>query len=430
MLTSSDTYTETEEVTVVSLGSDQRTITVTPAFQFNHYSQIVQIEGETVDMRCEVGLLTRNIVIQGDENSESQLFGAHTICVHGGIYRIENTELRHCGQAGNLGRYCVHWHMAFFERPSYAQSNSIHNGFQRATTVHGSHYVQVKHNFAYHVMAHNFFIEDGGERNNIFEENLGVYTLPSYIMLKSDTEPSTFWASSPVNMWRHNVAAGSAANGFWLELPGHPGGPSYSPTICPVHEQLGQFFNNTAHGNGDRGLKLYPEYTPLVNPCDENSGPAPMYFYNFTSFHNSNNGIFGKLNGDLHHINAKLVENWGDDFQLVRYELVDYTFDAAIQNMLVVGLINGKADWKHGISCPQNEFFYVSKAKIVNYGSSGAIAGCTDCDTDENFKQGGYTVRFDGLEFFNVDVRTHWNAPKKVRVDFGVLICGLHVTVI
>ena len=379
---------------------------------------------------AEIGLLTRNVVIQGDDGSAAQLFGVHTGAFHGGVYHVENVELRHCGQQGLLGRYCSHFHMVGDDVDSYVRSNSIHDSFQRAVTIHATNYATVQANFAWRIAGHTIFVEDGVEQFNVIQENLVGATTPCDMCISSDDEPANFWMASPSNFWRHNVAAGSAAFGFWFELPSSQHGPSYTPTYCPFQQPLGEFFNNTAHGNGDRGLKLYPEYTPLVNPCDENSGPAPMYFYNFTSFHNSNNGIFGKLNGDLHHINAKLVENWGDDFQLVRYELVDYTFDAAIQNMLVVGLINGKADWKHGISCPQNEFFYVSKAKIVNYGSSGAIAGCTDCDTDENFKQGGYTVRFDGLEFFNVDVRTHWNAPKKVRVDFGVLICGLHVTVI
>jgi hypothetical protein len=79
-------------------------------------------------MRVEVALLSRNVLVQGaggprldgtptiaagdgEASSEAQLFGAHTGAFHGGHYRIENTELRrHCGQAGNLGRYCTHFH--------------------------------------------------------------------------------------------------------------------------------------------------------------------------------------------------------------------------------------------------------------------------------------------------------------------------------
>jgi hypothetical protein len=232
-------------------------------------------------------------------------------------------------------------------------------------------------------------------------------------MLRSDTKPATFWMASPLNFWRHNVAAGSTHDGFWFELFAHPGGRSFSRTICPVHERLGEFYNNTAHSNGIHGLRIYPMYTPLNNPCDELSGPSAQYFVNFTAFHNRANGIFGKVNGDLHHVNAQLIENGAGEFKQVAYDLVNYSWDPNLRNLLAVGSLTEPVTGKIGITCPQNEYFYVSGATFVNYGS-GAIAGCADCELDQSFRQGGYTVRFDGLNFVNVSVRTHWNAPYKV----------------
>jgi len=425
VLTSNEHYSMTEELTVVSLGSDKRTLQVTPALQFTHESRLLTIEGRRVDMRCEIGLMSRNVIIQGGDESGPQLFGVHTMLVHGGIYRIENTEVRSCGQAFNLGRYCIHFHEAGEQRDSYARSNSIHHSFQRAVTIHGTNNLRVQHNFAYHVMGHNFFVEDGAERYNYIEENLGVLTLQSFSLLKSDTKPATFWTSSPTNFWRHNVAAGCTHDGYWFELPGHPGGPSFTTSICPVGEHLGEFYNNTAHSNGVHGLRVYPVYLPHKDPCNEASGPSPQYYYNFTSFHNGGNGIFGKMNGDLHHVNAQLLENGGDEFHLIKYLAVDYTFDPFLKNLLAVGSLTSVADWKHAISCPQNEFFYVSGATMINYGFSGAIAGCTECDSDENYRQGGYTVRFDGLQFINVARRTHWNPPKKdIFIDLDGSLSG------
>ncbi len=69
-----------------------------------------------------------------------------------------------------------------------------------------------------------------------------------------------------------------------------------------------QFFNNTAHSNGVKGLRIYPVYLPLTGPNGCGGEPAPQYFHNFTSWHNGM-GLFGKRNSDLHHINYKLVEN-------------------------------------------------------------------------------------------------------------------------
>ena len=84
---SSSDFRQTEEVTVVSLAADNRTITVTPAFKFNHISTFYDVVGERVDLRCEVGLLSRNVINQGDDDSDCQLYGARTIAAGGGIFR-------------------------------------------------------------------------------------------------------------------------------------------------------------------------------------------------------------------------------------------------------------------------------------------------------------------------------------------------------
>lgn len=91
---------------VVLENVDQRTIVLTQPLQYTHRSEIITIEGRTIDLRCEVGLLSRNIVIQGAAyNSVGQMFGVHTVAMMSGIYRIENAEIANCGQAFNFGRY-------------------------------------------------------------------------------------------------------------------------------------------------------------------------------------------------------------------------------------------------------------------------------------------------------------------------------------
>ena len=81
----------------------------------------------------------------------------------GGHFRVENAEVRRCGQARILGRYCLHYHKTGYNPPpnSYLKSNSIHHSFQRATTIHGTQHALVTNNVAYRVMGHNYFVEDG-----------------------------------------------------------------------------------------------------------------------------------------------------------------------------------------------------------------------------------------------------------------------------
>ena len=64
--------------------------------------------GRDVDLRGEVGLLSRNVVIQGGggQQQDDELFGMHLGAFHGGTLRLENAEVRKCGQAFQSGRYC------------------------------------------------------------------------------------------------------------------------------------------------------------------------------------------------------------------------------------------------------------------------------------------------------------------------------------
>lgn len=55
------------------------------------------------DLRAAVGRLNRNVKVQGNERSLSAgnafMFGVHVGAFHGGVMRIENTEITRSGQA-------------------------------------------------------------------------------------------------------------------------------------------------------------------------------------------------------------------------------------------------------------------------------------------------------------------------------------------
>jgi hypothetical protein len=93
----------TEERVVLELRDGGRTIVFEEPLEFDHISKTVTTaeSGTVVELRAQVALLTRNIKIQGDDTSPEQLFGSHTIAVHGGHFRVENAEVRNCGQAGD-----------------------------------------------------------------------------------------------------------------------------------------------------------------------------------------------------------------------------------------------------------------------------------------------------------------------------------------
>jgi hypothetical protein len=71
---------------------------------YNHYSDIEYYGSDSIEMRAEVGLLTRNVIYRGDpETSSKNQYGAHIMLhSHGDeslTGKIEYIELRDVGQA-------------------------------------------------------------------------------------------------------------------------------------------------------------------------------------------------------------------------------------------------------------------------------------------------------------------------------------------
>ncbi|KAB1280221.1 Cell surface hyaluronidase [Camelus dromedarius] len=120
--------------------------------KFLHMGEIV----DGVDMRAEVGILTRNVVIQGEmEDScygenQCQFFDYDTFGGHVMIKKnftsvhLSHVELKHMGQQ-HLGRYPVHFHLCGdvdykggYRHATFVDGLSIHHSFSRCITVHGT----------------------------------------------------------------------------------------------------------------------------------------------------------------------------------------------------------------------------------------------------------------------------------------------------
>jgi hypothetical protein len=92
---------EAEAVRIASVSG--ASVTLGEPLHFTHWGALQTIGGGTVDERAEVGLLSRNVVVRGDERSDVSGFGGH-IMMMGGTTRIEGIELTRVGQRGKLAR--------------------------------------------------------------------------------------------------------------------------------------------------------------------------------------------------------------------------------------------------------------------------------------------------------------------------------------
>ena len=142
-------------------------------------------------MRAEVGLLSKNIVFRGDpKDSKATQYGG-TIFLHSSgddsvIGRLSDIELTDVGQAFKVGRYAIHFHMIGAVHKSYARRVSVHTSFNRAFTIHGTHYLRLMENVAYNVKGHTIFIEDAIESKNFIYKNLVISTIKSMSLLNTD----------------------------------------------------------------------------------------------------------------------------------------------------------------------------------------------------------------------------------------------------
>ena len=285
---------------------------------FAHYGELQTIAGKTVDERAEVGLLTRNIVIQGDSASSAAGFGGHIMGM-GGTLRVEGVELHFMGQKGLMARYPMHWHMMGPVDGQYFARSSVWKSFNRCVTVHGSNNARVEGNVCYDHLGHGYFLEDGAETGNLVAGNLGLGTHNTTEgVLPTDSRAATFWITNPDNTIRGNAAAGSEGFGFWYAIPASPTGLSAGSPLLPRTTPLREFSNNVAHSNRRPGLNVDDGpmmdgntettfYSPRTDPANANTAVVAD-FTGLTAFKHSGRAVW--LRGRDHRLtNAILADN-------------------------------------------------------------------------------------------------------------------------
>lgn len=264
---------EGEQRTIIAVSADKKTLTLDQPLTHKHFAETQWFSDvDFIDMRAEVGLLTRNVVYRGDpETSVSTEYGA-TMFLHSQgddslIARLGYIECYNMGQAFKLGRYAIHFHMIGATHKSYVEGLGLHQSNNRAFTIHGTHYLRIMKNVAFEVKGHTVFIEDAIETNNYIYKNLIMKTMRSMSLLNTDQTPGNFWLTHPNNIFIDNAAAGSDRYGFWFDLQEHAMGPSADMSVCPENDKVGEFRGNSAHSNGRYGLRLFHNMVPRKYPC-------------------------------------------------------------------------------------------------------------------------------------------------------------------
>jgi len=232
------TQRESEKRRIISKSGDNRTLTLDIPLVYDHLAETRTVNDITVEVRAEIGLLTRNVLVKGfNDNTWNSLKSANacpdgfnpnefaTMTCYLGRYgdelgsdefgatimislprnnagtsssnnkkewvnvKMSNVELTHVGQAFRLGRYPIHFHLNGDLPNSYVKECAIHQSFNRAVNIHGTNYVTVERNVIYDIMGGAFFLEDGIEIGNTFSSNLAIFVRTSSSLLNEDITP-------------------------------------------------------------------------------------------------------------------------------------------------------------------------------------------------------------------------------------------------
>ena len=300
-----------------------KVVTLSAPLNYQHWCATSAYGSDTLEECAEVGLLTRNIVIKGNITPAAAGFGGHVMVMNGASAQIGGVQFLNMGQKGKIARYPMHWHLVGSAPGQYMTNSSIVHSYNRFVSIHGTHDIRLAGNVAYDTIGHGYYLEDGIERGNVIEDNLGALVRNSTdgTPTPSDREASVFWISNPDNIVRRNVSAGSEHTGFWLGFPEHPIGLSTTDAVWPRRTRLREFSGNVSHSNNGRGLFVdgaeNPDrttsvtwYEPRQNPADGNSAIVPPVFNTFTAYKNRFEGVW--MRGFSRPVlqSAKLADNW------------------------------------------------------------------------------------------------------------------------
>jgi hypothetical protein len=426
---------ENEVKTITAVSADKKTLTLDSPLANTHLSVTrfvgSGINSRQVDIKAEVGLLTRNVVFEGFNDVTwaslktapacpdgfnpgefavqtcflgrygpeigTDEFGA-TIMVSGDMIkqkfaetvflRMSNVELFHVGQAFRLGRYPIHLHMNGNMRSSFVRECAIHESFNRATNIHATNYVTIERNLIYNILGGAYFLEDGVEIGNIFQYNLAIFVRTSSSLLNEDTTPAAFWATNPNNTYIHNAVAGSSHFGWWYRLLDSPDGPSYNPNYCPKKIPMGRFFNNTVHGVGRFGLWIFPGYFPSATGACNDANPSVAKFESFTAYRNDK-GAEWVMSNTLQFRNFVTFENGAANIETkqIRFnEIVHSSYWPTFYNLntgpiFADSVIIGNTDSSqttslssYGLVIPWDRGFYAKNVSFYNFPDAGSKA--------------------------------------------------------
>lgn len=174
-----------EERQIAAIAGDRTRVTLDRPLKHRHLGRSAPVLGALPGTFGKVALLSRDIVIEGDDASEHASSGAYcTIAANvdenagqahqPSVARIAGVELRRMGQFNRPGRFPLHWNGNGASEQSALVNCIVHQSYQRGVVVAGSTGVRLHGNVVYRPLGHGFIVDQPDEGAALVTTNLVI----------------------------------------------------------------------------------------------------------------------------------------------------------------------------------------------------------------------------------------------------------------
>ncbi|XP_041373046.1 fibrocystin-L-like isoform X2 [Gigantopelta aegis] len=263
-------HTETFSITGIS----GKTLTLNETLKYKHieFSETLATSQTSYSIAAEVGLLSRNIKIIGDDYDRlfQESFGARVIVArtsdetmsYSGVAKIQNVEFDRSGQEGFVAPYDARYSLTFMDvmidedRMSYVRKNAFHNGFSPAIGSYSTNGLIIEENVIHHTVGPGIVIHS--ESNNLTNNLVTLSIWPGSYQDRREIQNILYEggieAMHATNIiMRGNVVAGSERAGIR-----YPGEACDAPTTSLA--------DNTVHGSLS-GVAIFPKDKLVSSSC-------------------------------------------------------------------------------------------------------------------------------------------------------------------
>ncbi|XP_050924319.1 LOW QUALITY PROTEIN: PKHD1 like 1, tandem duplicate 1 [Lates calcarifer] len=331
---------ETEKRQITAVSADGRVLTLNQPLTHTHIGETYPVSGTSISytLAADVGLLTRNIKIIGQEYSEmmQESFGARLLVGtyswagidYKGKAQIRNVEFFRSGQEGWTDYTDPRYSVAFLnlgevtEEDSYIQGCAFHNGFSPAIGVFGTEGLHVDDNIVHHTVGEGIRI--WGDKITVRRNLVTMSLWPGSYQDREEPFNYEWSAAIEVNegtnvVLQHNIVAGYERVAY--RINGEP---------CPGYlNENKEWIHNEAHGG------LYGIY------MNKDGLPGCSFIQGFFIWRSFDYGIYFQTIMNVMISNVTLVDNGMGVMPLiygppsVSHAFADKTVH--IQNALIVG---------------------------------------------------------------------------------------------